>query len=369
MKTRPLQQQLAISILRLSGNKKLKTLLDSGDSLEDFFDDSIKNDYSKLEKYGFASRAKKREALKMAESYLPSLVTQSMEILGYKMENYPRRLEECADAPITLFKKGNFDLNASRIVAIVGTRTMTDYGRVLCENLIQSFQGKNILVVSGLAYGVDVCVHELCLKHDVPTVGVLGHGFDFMYPASHRNIARDMLQNGGLLTEFLPDVHADRIHFPMRNRIIAGLADATIVVESGKKGGSLITADLANGYNRDVFAFPGRVTDEQSGGCNLLIKRNQAMLINSGNEFLEMMNWDASVSAPKVVQKKLFDPTLNLSGNELQVYQYIQKRKEVMKDELMTCFQSISVELFGILLNIEMAGYVKSTPRGSYVIC
>lgn len=367
MKTNPLQQQIAISILRLSGNKKLKSLLDNGNTIDDFFFPSEESDFSRLEKYHFASPLKRNEALQIATKYLPYFEDSTMELLYYKNKDYPWRLQECEDAPLTLFKKGNFDLNSKKVVAIVGTRNISDYGKSLCDDVIRSFEGKDVLVVSGLAYGVDVYTHQLCLKYNVPTVGVLGHGFNFMYPAIHRGIAREMQQNGGLLTEFLPDIHADRIHFPMRNRIIAGLADATIVIESGKKGGSLITADLANGYNRDVFAFPGRVFDEFSQGCNQLIKRNQAMLINSGAEFLEMMNWDIGKQLKKE-QPTLFESAPNLQGDELLVYQYIRKKKEVLKDELMNQFSNLSTNLFSILLNIEMGGYVQATPRGTYML-
>lgn len=369
METKPLQQQIAISILRASGNKKLKALLDGGINLEDFFNGNLRNDYSEIEKYHFASKTRRAEAMKLAKDYLPYFSNSKVKLLYYQGDNYPQRLNECPDAPITLYQKGNFDLNASKVVAIVGTRNITDYGRKICKNLITSFRNQNIVVVSGMAFGVDVYIHRLCLENGVPTVGVLGHGFNYMYPAQHRTIASQIMQNGGLITEFLPDVHPDKIHFPMRNRIIAGVSDATIVVESGSKGGSLITADLANGYNREVFAFPGRIDDEHSKGCNQLIKNNRAILINSGEEFMEMMNWKSigfRSTNTKVVSPSLFDKAEQLSDAEKRVFAYIRKKKEVPKDELMYLFNDLSNELFSIFLNLEINGFVKALPTGYY---
>lgn len=362
-----LKQQIALSILKTSSNKRLRSLLDNAENLDEFFCERnsavLPNDI----KYAFASKKKRGEALLLAQDYLKYFADDSLDILFFKEKKYPQRLLECQDAPIILYKKGNFDLNASKVVSIVGTRNITSYGRALCENIIASFKGKNILVVSGLAYGVDVYIHELCLKNDIPTVGVLGHGVELMYPAAHRGIAKEMLENGGLISEFLPDTRADKIHFPMRNRIIAGLADATIVVESGARGGSLITAEMANGYNRDVFAFPGSVFQDFSKGCNQLIKQNKAMLINSGDEFLEFMNWNHEVKSKKIVeQPSLFDLAVNLNAQEKEIYTHIKKLKEVRKDDLMFHFKHLSNDLFGILLQLEMSGLVSALPSGVY---
>lgn len=360
-----LQQQIALSILKTTSNKTLRSILDTTTDLTNFFAGkfSVNN---KDERLKFVSENNRAEALLSAERYLDWITKNNTEILFYQHENFPQRLLECHDTPITLFKQGNFDLNKSKVVAIVGTRNMTTYGKALCENLIQSFKNQNIIVISGLAYGVDVYAHELCLKNNIPTVGVLGHGFQFMYPAAHRNIAEAMQENGGLLSEFLPDTRADKMHFPMRNRIIAGLADATIVIESGAKGGSLITAEMANGYNREVFAFPGNVFDTYSKGCNQLIKQNKAILINSGEEFLEMMNWNTKKGRSKTEQVSLFDLSVNLVGQEKELYTYIKKLKEVQKDELMLYFQHYSSDLFGVLLQLEMNGLIASTPSGGY---
>lgn len=363
-----LQLKIAVSILKETSNIRLRHLLDEAPDLENFFTDrnAVPLKASKL--FDFASYANRQEALKSAEQYLHKIHKEAIDILYYKDTQYAQRLLECHDAPILVYKKGNFDLNMQKVVAVVGTRNITSYGRKLCEDLILSLKDKNVLVISGLAHGVDVYIHELCLKYGIPTVGVLGHGFDFMYPAAHRGIAKEMMENGGLLSEFLPDTRADRIHFPMRNRIIAGLADATIVIESGAKGGSLITADIANGYNRDVFAFPGDVYSEYSKGCNQLIKQNKAMLINSGKEFIEFMSWDTKLKSNKVEQTNLFDLTYNLEPKEKEIYAYIKKIKEVSKDELFIHFNHFSSELFGLLLSLEMQNIIETLPSGRYKI-
>ncbi len=360
-----LQQQIALSILKTTSNKTLRSILDTTPDLTDFFAGNFSVNM-KDERLKFVSKKNRSEALLLAERYIHWVVKNNTEILFYQNENFPQRLLECHDTPITLFKQGNFDLNKSKVVAIVGTRNITNYGKLICENLIQSFKNQNIIVVSGLAYGVDVYAHELCLKNNIPTVGVLGHGFQFMYPAAHRNIAKAIQENGGLISEFLPDTRADKIHFPMRNRIIAGLADATIVIESGAKGGSLITAEMANGYNREVFAFPGSVFDEYSKGCNQLIKQNKAILINSGEEFLDMMSWNTKTIKSKANQVSIFDVSVNLVGQEKELYTYIKKLKEVQKDELLVHFQHYNSELFGVLLQLEMNGLIASTPAGGY---
>jgi DNA processing protein len=366
LETTPLQQQIALSILKTTSNKKVRDILDNLGDDELFFSEQKLLLNSKKIIKGL-DKTIRNDALQQAKNYLSYFEDNKMELLYYKNENFPYRLLECADFPITLFQKGKANLNADKMVAIVGTRNITAYGKAICENLIESFKGKNITVISGLAFGVDVYVHELCIKHNVKTVGVLGHGFDTMYPAAHRGIARDMIEQGALISEFLPDTRADKIHFPMRNRIIAGLSDATIVVESALKGGSLITADMANGYNRDVFAFPGNVFEEYSKGCNQLIKQNKAQLINSGEEFLSLMNWD--LEPKKVInQPSLFDLSLNLEPNEKEIFNYIKRLKEVHRDEITIHFQHFAGEIFGILLQLEMNNLIEFLPSGKYRI-
>ena len=217
-----------------------------------------------------------KDVLSAAEAELEFVEKHGIRLLFFSEKNYPRRLRACADAPILLYYKGNADLDNARVVSVVGTRNATAYGMSLCQELVQGLQAHGALVVSGLAHGIDSHAHRAALAHNVPTVGVLGHGLDRIYPAANRNMAARMLDNGGLLTEFPSGTTPERTNFPMRNRIIAGLADVTVVVEAAFKGGALITAEIANSYNRDVCAFPGNTQQEFSAGCNYLIKTHRA---------------------------------------------------------------------------------------------
>jgi DNA processing protein len=243
-------------------------------------------------------------------------------------------------------------------VSIVGTRNASSYGRKICEELIHSFVGKDIVVVSGLAYGIDIYAHKLCTELGIQTIGVLGHGLDRIYPQAHTTIAQKMLENGGLLTEFLPGSKPDRENFPMRNRIVAGMCDATIVVESGERGGSLITAELANDYARDVFAFPGDITREYSKGCNYLIQKNKAHLITSSDDFFEMMDWK---DTPKTENKQL-QLFVDLDEQEQKIVALLKESQEVSLDVL-AIKTEIPVRLIsGILLGLELKGVVKALP-------
>ncbi|WP_370526653.1 DNA-processing protein DprA [Pedobacter sp. HDW13] len=213
--------------------------------------------------------------------------------------NYPKRLKNCFDAPILLYFKGNANLNQQRIISIVGTRNATDYGRNLCRQLCEVLAPYNVLVVSGLAYGIDVAVHKECIANQTTTVGVLGHGLDRLYPQVHKAVSQKMVLNGGLLSEFPILTNPDRQNFPQRNRIIAGIADVTVVIEASIKGGALITAEIANSYNKDVYAFPGRTNDVYSEGCNFLIKTNRAGLINHPKDLMYYLGWGNEVPEKK----------------------------------------------------------------------
>jgi DNA processing protein len=268
--------------------------------------------------------------------------------------DYPRRLKQCPDLPMILFSKGNVKLNQERIVSVVGTRNQTDYGKLILEHLIQSFSGNNILVVSGLAYGIDISAHRLCIENGISTLGVLGHGLDRIYPAKHKNTAITMLERGGLLTEYGIGTNPDRENFPMRNRIVAGMADATIVIESKAKGGSMITAELANDYNRDVFAFPGDVNRPYSEGCNKLIQQEKAHLITNGNEFLKFMNWSFKAENPK--QKMLFE---HFDEDEKMILEILSNQSDIHVDVLSMRTQISASKMNVILFNLEMKNAVK----------
>lgn len=307
------------------------------------------------------------EALTRAEQEYEFVVKNQLQCLTYHDEAYPSRLRECSDAPIVLFFKGNTDLNALRVINMVGTRNATDYGKQLCVRFLQELHElcPDVLVVSGLAYGIDIHAHRAALTNDLATVGVLAHGLDRIYPSAHRKTAVDMLAKGGLLTEFLTGTEPDRYNFVSRNRIVAGMSDATIVVESAAKGGSLITADLAGGYQRDCFAFPGRATDEYSQGCNQLIRDNKAMLIQSAEDFVKAICWDASLNAQKPVgvQRSLFP---DLSEEEQRVVALLGERGELHINTLVVETELPVHKMNALLFELEMKGVVRVLVGGVY---
>lgn len=276
-------------------------------------------------------------------------------------KSYPRRLRECADAPLVLFSKGNCNFNFDRVIAVVGTRNATNYGRQICEELIQGIANKNILVISGMAYGIDICVHQLCLKYNIPTIGVLGHGLDRLYPSTHKSTAKRMFESGGLLTEFTPGTNPDRENFPMRNRIVAGMVDATIVIESKISGGSLITAELANEYNRDVFAYPGNIGQQFSEGCNNLILKQKAHLLLGSSHFLEWMQWNDD-EKKSTVQRQLFT---DLSDDEEKIMDLLNQKNEHIDVMASTLEQPVS-KINVLLFQMEIKGLIQSMPGNRF---
>jgi DNA processing protein len=307
-------------------------------------------------------------ALSRAEIELGFIEKNKVEPIFITDARYPRRLKMCDDAPILLYSKGNADLNMPKIISIVGTRNATDYGKQLCHQLIEELQLYNVLIVSGLAHGIDTAAHRESLKFDIPTVGVLGHGFDTMYPSQNRALADKMQANGGVLTEYPSGTIPNRENFPQRNRIVAGIADATVVVEASIKGGALITAEIANSYNRDVFAFPGRVSDEFSEGCNFLIRNNKAALLSCMADLAYVMGWEKKddTTAPKVEQLLL---PIDLSAAEQQIYEMIRNHKTPLAiDDLTLKISMPTSQLAMNLLNMEMQGFIRSLPGKMYVI-
>lgn len=278
-------------------------------------------------------------------------------------EHYPKRLKNCYDAPILVYFKGNADLNAARIVSVVGTRNATEYGKELCRQLISDLQIHNPLIISGLAYGIDSMAHKECVTNNLGTVGVLGHGLDRIYPAQNRNLAGKMIEHGGLLTEYRSETNPDRENFPKRNRIIAGLSDATIVVEASIKGGALITAEIANSYNRDVFAYPGRITDAYSSGCNYLIKTNRANLISKVADLEYLLGW-SEVQVQK--NKAQVSMMLNLSPDEKKIAVMLETNGQTAVDELALGVNMPQSKLALTLLGLEMQGIVISLPGKVY---
>ena len=304
------------------------------------------------------------EALDQAKREIDFIEKNQIQTCFYLDESFPARLKGCHDAPIILYHKGHANLNESRVISIVGTRNATDYGKEMCNELIRNFAEKSyrVLVVSGLAYGIDIQAHKSCLKYNVATVGVLAHGLDAVYPSLHASIADKMLENGGLLSDFPSKTKIDRQNFLRRNRIIAGLADATIIVESAEKGGALVTADIANSYNRDVFAFPGRSTDIYSRGCNKLIKLNEAVLIENQADLEKAMNWDLKTDQRKPTQTTLF---VELTSEEQKLVDLL-KGGDHFIDEMTIEAQLPMSKVSALLLGLEFRGIVASLPGKMY---
>ncbi len=306
-------------------------------------------------------------ALKRAGQELEFARKNNIDIIFYADSRYPKRLKNCHDAPILLYSKGNANLNSQRIISIVGTRNATDYGKQLCRALIEDLQQHNVLVVSGLALGIDVAAHKDCLKLNVPTLGVLGHGLDRIYPSQNKLVADKMVENGGLLTEYPSGTIPGRENFPQRNRIVAGIADATIVIEASIKGGALITAEIANSYNRDVFAFPGRITDEFSEGCNFLIRNNKAALLTCAADLAYILGWEKlDDSKPQIEQLML---PIDMSTDERLIFNIIQEHKVAIAIDDLTIKTNMATSLLAMnLLNMEMQGYIRSLPGKMYKV-
>lgn len=306
----------------------------------------------------------KHEALEKAKSEIPFIQENEIQVISYYDQHYPNRLKYCDDSPVSLFYKGNANLNAKKMLTIVGTRSMTDYGKKSIKDLLYQFQGMDVVIVSGLAYGVDTEVHKCCVEYNLPTIGVLAHGLDAIYPARNRKLSRKMLEQGGLLTEFTSNTRPDRENFPKRNRIVAGLTDATIVVESDETGGSLITADIAFSYSRDVMAFPGQVGQKYSQGCNNLIKYNKASLIESAEDVFRLLNWKQGKNVQQNRQKQLF---LNLNDVEQQIVKVLVK--EAMSAEMISVKSSLPLSLVRThLLNLELNGVVRISPGNQFTL-
>lgn len=293
-----------------------------------------------------------------ANQELDFIQKNEINVAYFQDENYPERLKHCIDGPVLLFTSGNIDLKNKKIISIVGTRQITSYGIEFCRKLMEDIAPLNPIIVSGFAYGVDIVAHQLAIENNLQTIGVVAHGLNQIYPKTHKKYVAKVEQNGGFMTEFWSSSNPDKENFVRRNRIVAGMSEATIVIESADRGGSLITANMANDYNRDVFAVPGRVTDKYSQGCNNLIKTQKANVLTSAADLIYILNWDLEKET-KPVQKQLF---VTLDADEQKVYDYLLKTgKEVMDIIALQCDFPI-YRISGLLLNMELKGVIRPLP-------
>ncbi len=306
-----------------------------------------------------------KDALERAEKEILFIEKENIVPLFFTEDGFPKRLKECADSPVLLYTKGAMNLNAERIISIVGSRKSTAYGKKICEQVVDAFAPYNILILSGLAYGIDICAHRASLKNNLSTVGVLAHGLDNLYPAEHYNTSEKMLEKGGLVSEFMSQTKMNPEYFPRRNRIVAGMADATVVIEATVKSGALITAEIANSYDRDVFAVPGRLDDASSDGCNLLIKANKAMLMQSAEDVIKAMNWDTNPKKAKRIQRELF---VSLSAEEETLVNILKQKEKVHVDDISHSSGLAMSRTTALLLNLEFSGVIKSLPGKVYML-
>jgi DNA processing protein len=360
-----LAYKIAISLIPGIGPLTARNLIAYVGSVEGVFQEKEKN-LMKIPGIGEvnAQRVVRQDVLEQARREVEFIQKNRIRTFFYLDNDYPTRLKNCSDSPIILYFKGNADLNQQRIISVVGTRNATNYGKEICDELIRNLSERNypVVVISGLAYGIDVQAHKACLKYDIPTIAVFAHGLDKIYPSLHAPIAARMIENGGLITDFVSGINIDRQNFLRRNRIIAGLADATVVVESAEKGGALVTADIANSYNRDVFAFPGRTNDLYSKGCNKLIRFNEAALVENLTDIERIMNWDIKTKPNPAIQTALF---IELTPEEQKLANLL-KTGERFIDEITIETQFPMSKVSALLLGLEFKGIIVSLPGKMY---
>jgi DNA processing protein len=301
-----------------------------------------------------------KSVFQLAEKELRFIEKEHVSYSYFEDAIYPERLKHCVDGPTILFQSGTIDLQNKKLINIVGTRQITAYGIDFTKKLISDLAPLNPVIVSGFAYGVDIVAHQAAMQNNLQTIGVLAHGLNQIYPKTHKKYVSQMEQNGGFMTEFWSTSNPERENFIKRNRIVAGMCEATIVIESAEKGGSLITATLANDYNRDVFAVPGRISDKFSQGCNNLIKTQRAHLLNSAADLIYILNWDiVSKKESKSIQKQLF---VSLTEDEQKIYNYlVNKEKELMDIIALDCDFPI-FKISSLLLNMELKGVIRPLP-------
>ena len=355
--------QIALTLIDGIGAVQAKLLIEHFETADAIFK-AKKKDLELIEGIGAyrAAQIKKFTDFNEAEDEITFMQKFHIQPLFITDKNYPQKLQHCYDAPTMLYYRGNADLNNTKSVSIIGTRTNTDYGKQITEKIVEELQSYNVTIVSGLAFGIDAIAHKAAVKCNLPTIGVLAHGLDSIYPAQHKSLATEMLQNGGLLTEFKKNTKADKHNFPRRNRIVAGMTNATIVIETAAKGDSMITAELAFNYNRDLFAIPSRITDTKSAGCLKLIQQNKAALFTSTDQMLEELGWKQK-SKKAIVQTELF---IELTPDEQIIIDIIKQKETVGIDEIFNKSSLSSSSVAAAILNLELQNVVLGLPGKMY---
>jgi DNA processing protein len=354
--------QIALAMANGVGPVKARALLARFGTAENIF--RAGKEITRVHDIGPATTDALRDKalLRRAEEELLFSENNSVSLIFISDPQYPERLRQCADAPVLLYSRGLANLNAPKVISIVGTRAATAYGKHFCEQLIAAVAAHSPVVVSGLAYGIDICAHRACIKHGVSTVGCLAHGHDRIYPSLHASVANQMMQSGALITEFPSGTRPDRELFPMRNRIIAGVSDCTVVIETDDRGGSMITAHLAHGYGREVFALPGRYDDAHSTGCNLLIRKNIAAILATPRDLAEYLGWD-NVHARTAIQPSLFDA---LTAEEEVFMKALSAEEPAHLDDIVSRSQYPAGRVAELLLDLEFRGVLRSLPGKRY---
>ncbi len=355
---------IALSKVAGVGDARVKKLVAYCGGAKAVFEQSRKS-LEKIPTIGavISDAVRSSETIRNAEEELSFAANNNVTVTSFLDEDYPQRLKHCEDAPVVLYSKGKASINPARAISIVGTRSATRYGKEVTESFVEGLSRSGITILSGLAYGIDISAHRACLKLNVPTIACLAHGLDRIYPAEHTNTANEMLENGALITDFPIGTKPDRENFPKRNRIVAGMADATVVIEAAVKGGALITAELANDYSRDVFAVPGRVGDVHSAGCHRLIMANKAALVTSADDILKALGWNVDSSKIKPpTQTRLL---VNLSEDQEKLVALLREKPQ--RIDMLTVLSGFSMnKVASILLELEFEGVVGNLPGKVY---
>jgi len=358
--------RISLTLIEGLGPVHIRNLIDRFGTASSVFNAPIHH-LSSLEGIGSikAESIKRFVGFSFAEDELKFCDDNHIQILFLTDPLYPRRLLNCYDAPTVLYYKGTADLNTSKVVTIIGTRSNTDYGKSVTEKIVQDLAAHGVLVVSGLAIGIDAIAHKAAISNGLPTVGILGHGLDMMYPPQNKSLSFEMLLNGGLLTEFRHGITPEAFNFPRRNRIAAGMSDCTLVIESQLKGGSMITAEMAYGYNRDLFAVPGRLNDHKSKGCLHLIQQNKAIIYTNAEDFIATMGWDVNPKKTARRQRELF---IELTPDEKIIMDILNEKEETHIDELHTRSGLNSSSIAASILNLELQSVIICLPGKVYKV-